>query len=211
MKKAEKAGKVIIFDYDGTIVDSSIIVLKAYNNISKKYDLEVLKNMDELKKLYEKNVYESILSKGLNGDKLDDFFSEWRNSFLNEDADVKIFDGMKEVIAHLAKKNDIYVITSNSKKVILKSLQRFGIKGFKDVLGGDEEKSKVVKIGSLKKKYTNKEFYYVGDTIGDVDEARKAGVKSVGVTWGLHSKKQLENARADFVVDDPEELLEILD
>ena len=45
----------------------------------------------------------------------------------------------------------------------------------------------------------------------DVEAARRAGVHSVAVTWGgIHSRETLENARADTLVDSPEELLGVL-
>ena len=206
-KKIEK--KVIIFDYDGTIVDSSKIIMKAYNEIAGKYGLKSLNGMSDLGSLYEKNVYDSILEKGLDKGKLDSFFKEWRDSFLDDSSDVRLINGIKEVILFLAGKNDIYIITSNSKKVILSLLERFGIKGIKEVFGGDEEKSKVVKINALRKGNKDREIFYVGDTVGDILEAKKAKVKSVAVTWGVHSRRQLEKVKPDFIVDETEELLGI--
>src|ERR671937_197146 len=51
------------------------------------------------------------------------------------------------------------------------------------------------------------EAAYVGDSPFDVEAARRAGVHSVAVTWGgIHSRETLENARADTLVDSPEEL-----
>ncbi len=51
--------------------------------------------------------------------------------------------------------------------------------------------------------------YYIGDTAGDVREAKQAGVKAVAVTWGWHSRETLEAAGPDFIVQEPEDLLKI--
>ena len=44
----------------------------------------------------------------------------------------------------------------------------------------------------------------------DVQTAHNAGLPCIGVTWGFRSKGVLEEAGADFLVDTPEQLLEIV-
>ena len=50
---------------------------------------------------------------------------------------------------------------------------------------------------------------YVGDSEVDVETAKNAGVKCAGVTWGFRDRGVLEAAGADYIIDRPEELLEI--
>ncbi len=49
---------------------------------------------------------------------------------------------------------------------------------------------------------------YVGDSEVDIETGRRAGAKTVGVSWGFRSRKDLEDAGAACVVDTPDELLE---
>jgi phosphoglycolate phosphatase len=51
--------------------------------------------------------------------------------------------------------------------------------------------------------------FYIGDTTGDIVEAWAAGVRTVTVTWGWHSRERLVAARPDFLVDTPEGLLRV--
>jgi len=51
---------------------------------------------------------------------------------------------------------------------------------------------------------------YVGDTRVDMQTAHNAGLKSVGVTWGFRSQKELEDHHADFIIHTPKELLSLL-
>lgn len=48
--------------------------------------------------------------------------------------------------------------------------------------------------------------WLVGDTAVDVETAKRAGVVSVGVTWGFRPRRELEDAGADHIVDKPEEI-----
>lgn len=51
---------------------------------------------------------------------------------------------------------------------------------------------------------------YVGDSGIDIETARAAGVRSVGVTWGFRSRTELEAAGADRLADRAEAILEAL-
>lgn len=53
--------------------------------------------------------------------------------------------------------------------------------------------------------------YFVGDSPVDIQTARNAGMKAVAVTWGLRKKNELQAARPDFLLDDPLELIFLLE
>jgi len=49
----------------------------------------------------------------------------------------------------------------------------------------------------------------VGDTVGDVLEARAAGVGTVGVAWGWHGVERLRRVKPDRMVHAPSDLLDL--
>lgn len=51
---------------------------------------------------------------------------------------------------------------------------------------------------------------YIGDSEVDIATAQNAGVRSVGVTWGFRNRDVLKTAGADFIIDTPAELLDLL-
>ena len=55
---------------------------------------------------------------------------------------------------------------------------------------------------------TNK--FLIVDSEIDINTAKNAGVKSVGVEWGFRGKGELEAAGANYIVNKPEQILEIL-
>ncbi len=201
---------VLLFDYDGTIVDSLNEVFKAFNRIAPEYGIEIIEDIEKFIQLYDNNVYDSIALLGLPRKKVEDFVSKWREPFLLDNVKVHVFKGMEEALAILAKKAELYVITSNATDAIKKSIKRFGLHGIKEVIGGDIEPSKTTKIKKLKEQNKGYNIYYIGDTLGDMVEARKAGVKTIGVTWGVHSREKLKEAKPDYIVDTPEELVKVL-
>ncbi len=53
------------------------------------------------------------------------------------------------------------------------------------------------------------ECWVIGDSTMDIETARNAGMRAIGVTWGFHDRGRLLAARADQLVDEPEELLDM--
>lgn len=51
---------------------------------------------------------------------------------------------------------------------------------------------------------------YVGDTAVDMETAQNAGMVSVGVTWGFRERREIEEAGARMIIDDPHELVALL-
>ncbi len=54
------------------------------------------------------------------------------------------------------------------------------------------------------------ETCYVGDSNVDIQTAQRAGVHSIGVSWGFRGKLELVQSGADYVVDTPSELLSVI-
>jgi phosphoglycolate phosphatase len=50
----------------------------------------------------------------------------------------------------------------------------------------------------------------IGDSGVDIQTAQAAGVRSVGCSWGFRPRTELEEFGADFIVDNPLEILQIL-
>lgn len=59
-------------------------------------------------------------------------------------------------------------------------------------------------------KSTPETSIYCGDSDVDVYTARNAGLKCIGVTWGFRSRELLEAEGADYIVDSPVQILELL-
>jgi phosphoglycolate phosphatase-like HAD superfamily hydrolase len=54
------------------------------------------------------------------------------------------------------------------------------------------------------------EVYFVGDAASDVQTGRNAGMISVGVLWGYHSREELAAEKPDFLIHAPADLLPIV-
>lgn len=58
--------------------------------------------------------------------------------------------------------------------------------------------------------FSKDEVLYVGDTKVDMDTAHNAGLRAVGVLWGFRDREELESAGAEYIIQYPGELLDLL-
>ena len=84
------------------------------------------------------------------------------------------------------------------------------MRGVVEVLGGDHEQSKTRKIRAVRQRFGESlPAWYVGDTIGDMVEARAAGAVTVGAAWGWHGAERLLRASPDHLAHSPSDLFDL--
>ena len=53
-------------------------------------------------------------------------------------------------------------------------------------------------------------YLFITDTLGDIIESNKVGIKSVGVTWGYHTKENLSKGNPFFIAENFDDLRHFL-
>lgn len=200
--------KLFLFDFDGVLVDSLDFYVHAVGLCLKEIGTPIVQNKEDYLALFEGNFYEAMAGKGVDLVA----FSQAAHEILpglNYDQ-LTPFPGLAPVLAALHRDHVLAVISSNGSQTIKAMLEKFQYDAyFQDVFGSDFLFSKVDKISHALEKFgmEGERTFYIGDTTGDVHEAREAGVKTVAVAWGWHSREKLAAAHPDYLIDRPEELL----
>jgi phosphoglycolate phosphatase-like HAD superfamily hydrolase len=200
--------KILIFDFDGTVADTSDAAIRIYNQIAAennykqitKDNLETLRNMGALK---------AIKYAGVPMWKLPFIVRKVRSAFKAEVPNIKPYDGVLDALRVLKSKGySLYVISTNSRENIKAFLDRNGIKEFNDVFGVSNMFGKDAKIASMIKanNWDKAQVSYIGDEIRDIEAARKAGVTSVSVGWGYNTTEGLSKNGPDILLTKPSEL-----
>jgi phosphoglycolate phosphatase len=202
--------KLLLFDFDGVLVDSIDVYEKTVTDCLKQIGQPLTRGREEFLELFEGNFYESLKQQGVNMDKFVaasvDILSKVNYT------EMKPFDAIRPVLRELAKNHPMIVISSNDTPTISEALRLYDFEGiFQEILGSDFMLSKKDKILYAAKKYnaTISDIYYIGDTTGDMKEGKQAGITTVGVTWGWHSKELMATSQPDYLFDKPEDLLKL--
>jgi len=203
--------KIIIFDYDGVIVDSLEVYEKAVISAFNKNGFNQINSRESFLALFDGNFFESAVKIGIPAEKMPAIIKELEPNLLSLQKGLKLFDGIRKVLAVLAKKYNIFIATSNLTNVVKTYLESQNITGFKEIIGADKGKSKVKKIENIKAKYPDSEIFYVGDTKGDMIEGKLAGAKTVAAAWGWHDIGRLKEGKPDYIAKKPSDLLLVVE
>jgi phosphoglycolate phosphatase len=197
---------VLLFDFDGVIADSFEIFHGEFAQAMLDFGYAHLSQREAVLKLFESNLLSGLIRAGFPFYRLRQLGRAFGPRMSEAARSVLPFHGMPELITAFARRHPVYIVTSNTTETTQLLLDTFAVQGVRDVLGADKEASKVRKIRQLHARYPGHQPFYIGDTKGDMLEAREAGAVPVAVTWGWHSEELLRSAEPRHVVRTPAEL-----
>ncbi len=196
---------VILFDFDGVIVDSFSFcyrIIQTRDGITE----------DEYRARFEGNINDAPKKpvQAAASTTPFDFFGQYTKELLAQQPNQEIVP----VIHKLAQDHTLIIISSTISPPIASFLELHNLKEcFKEILGNDIEKSKVKKIQDVLRRYRIQpsETVLITDTLGDIKEANQCGVKSVAVTWGFHSKETLAKGQPHQIINHPNEIIKAIE
>jgi phosphoglycolate phosphatase len=194
--------KVILFDFDGVIVNSCRLSWE----INKEWMSDI--TYGEIQDWAEGNVYDKKLRDESNDDHVFYYFEQYSKRVIQ----LVPVEGMDRVIKDLDLQGYKLIIVSSADENSIKDfLKKYDLKKyFTEILGKNFNPSKVEKIKIVCEKYKIKpeETLLVTDSVGDIKEAHEAKTKAIGVIWGLHERERLEKNGSDFIAESPNDILE---
>lgn len=204
--------KHIIFDFDGTLADSTQVFMSAWNTLADKYRYKKIK-LDELESLKKLSIMERSKLFNFPMYKMPIFIPQFYRLYRQSIKDVHLIDGMKDLLKELKKKGyTITIISSNDQENILQFLKLNKIDTVTNVIcssrifGKDKIIHKYLKDHQLKPS----EVIYVGDEQRDIVACKKVGVPIIWVSWGYDAIEVVRSEKPDYKVYAPAEILEIV-
>lgn len=203
--------RAVIFDFDGTIVDSLAAVIKVFEDVSRR---PRRLTPDEIEALQNKDPLQVALDLEVPRWKIPWLFIKGRRMIRAHMRSIKVHEGMDEVIRSLHSDGvPLFVVSSNSKANVQKYLRWHDLDGmFTNIYGSAGWVGKTRKLHILfKNEGVNPgESWYIGDETRDIISGHAAGLKVLAVWWGYNSRSALENKKPDALVETPAEILTIL-
>ncbi len=208
--------KLIIFDLDGTLIDSSIDIANAINYAVGPYGVPLL-TVEEVISLVGEGISslmgKLIVKEGIEADT--DFlvrqFLSYYSSHLTDNTPV--YPGVMEMLAQLGAYRKA-VISNKRESLCVKILEQLGLSDYMDVIVGSdtvkERKPSPLPICHVLSTLdiSPDEAIIVGDSNYDIEAGKSAGIKTVAVTYGYRPLELLQGA--DFIINSMPELAGIL-
>jgi HAD superfamily hydrolase (TIGR01549 family) len=198
---------LIIFDFDGTICPSYPLFLDQMAvllGMRRKGD-EDFKNMTprQILKAYEISLF-----------RLPFLLRKARRNVQEQLLELAPVPGIIEVLRELKKRGySLGILTSNSEENVQRYFQKHNIDVFdfiytgNNIFGKEKHLKAILKKAHLDPK--RELVVYVGDEVRDIEASQKAGVQSVGVSWGYNSFSLLQMSAPDFLLENPLTLLRV--
>ncbi|HVF75830.1 MAG TPA: HAD family hydrolase [Acidimicrobiales bacterium] len=204
----------VIFDIDGTLVDTTYLHTAAWRRAFLDHDLDV-STVDIHRRI---GMGSGLLLEELTGERRDDLKDSWRKHFEAMKPEIRAFPGAPELLRAVADSGAAVVLASSSEEEDVGDLlDALGVDDVLDVVtsSGDVDEAKpdpeVFEVAMGKAGLDAEHAVVVGDAVWDVEAAKRCGLPCVGVLTGGISEAELREAGAVAVYRTPRDLLDDLE
>lgn len=207
--------KAILFDNDGTIVDTEACILESVKHTLKVELGDDNPDLDYFKSLIGLPSEDQFAHYTDDPKKVESMVSTYReHNHKIVDSMTKNFEGMPQALDELEKKGYfIGIVTSKVHNLCEQGLNKMGIrKYFKYIQGNEDWPVHKPDPGALSYAceqigFDPKYVVYVGDSVFDIQSASGAGCKTCAVTWGVTDFDTMEKENPTFIAEHPSDLL----
>ena len=211
--------KAVIFDLDGTILDTledlknSVNFALSKNGLPERSYEEVRSFVGNgIRLLIERSVPENTDSGVVNR-----CFEDFKAHYKEHSADnTKPYEGIIALLDELKSKGVKLAVVSNKADFAVQTLVKEYFQGLFHFAVGEREGirrkpcpdsvNEAIRVLGA----SPDEVVYVGDSEVDIETSRNAGVPCIAVTWGFRDKCVLESLNPEYIIDKPSDLTNII-
>lgn len=209
----------VLFDLDGTLLDTLTDLYLTVNEVFKLNGYKE-RTKDEVRLSTghgAKYLLRSLLPENVSDGTADLILEEYKPLLKkNQNNNTRPYPGIEKLLYELKDNGITSAILSNKPDEVARGLTEIY---FKDVISAclgdkpgvarkpDPEGARIV-LNEIGK--SPEDIIYVGDSEIDIETAKNLGAPSVGVTWGFRDFETLRAAGADFIINKPQELIDVI-
>ncbi len=209
--------QTILFDLDGTLIDSVDLIVDSYQHTYRAHGLPMSSREQILAGMGVplRTIFGELTSDPAEMDRWIATYREY--NLTHHDQQVRAYPGAVEMVrAVRAAGFRTGLVTSKNNSGARRGLALVGLEGVLEVIVGSDDVTRPkpdpepVRLALTQLQMPTTGCLFVGDSHHDIYSGRGAGVGTVGVTWGPFDRAHLESATPDFYCEDPQALLRLL-
>lgn len=204
--------EAIIFDFDGTLVDSEKITYELVSPIVSKY-LGRLFTEDEVNNL--RGVVWKETFKNWFPDRHEQLNREISERWASADPMLPMYPGVKDMLASLRDRGvRMAIASSREKKSLVNGLVRLSIDSYFEAVVGQEDTQAhkphpdPLLLALSRMGIEGSSCIYIGDQVTDISASRSAGMLSGGASWGEGNESILKGASPDYIFTRPHDVFQ---
>jgi phosphoglycolate phosphatase len=217
MNNNKRRGKIILFDLDGTLIDSTEAILESFGVAYDSFDAPVPSD-EAITSLIGLPLDAMFLSLGISKEEVNHYVHAYKMHYRTiHTQKTTLLPSAKEAIQRANQFARLGVVTTKTSEYSRTLLDHFGILPYFDVLIGREDvanpkphpepiykalKALAFRFGEI--------TYMVGDTTADILSAQEADIGSIGVLTGYMSEEELDE-EADFIASNALEAVKLIE
>ncbi|MEP6608781.1 MAG: HAD-IA family hydrolase [Burkholderiaceae bacterium] len=189
---------LIVFDWDGTIVDSTAMIAQCIRCAASDLELTV-PTLEQASHVIGLGLLDALAHAvpGMAAERAEEFSARYRHHYQAGESNILLFDGMKKLLQDLATRDvPLAVATGKTRRGLARAFESTGLgRLFAASRCADESQSKphpamLLEIASELDVAPHR-ILMVGDTTHDLQMAAAAGSSALGVTYGAHLHRHL--------------------
>jgi phosphoglycolate phosphatase len=190
---------LIVFDWDGTVIDSPAAIVECMQAASRDLGLPVPER-SRASHVIGLGLHEAmkIVAPELPGERYPEFIASYRRHFLAREDAMRLFAGMPELLERLSGSRALAIATGKSRRGLERSLDATGVRRLFTASRCADETTPKPHPAMLLELMAELNIeadgvLMIGDTSHDLEMARAAGVDAVAVAYGAHPEDQLRS------------------
>lgn len=214
--------KLCVFDLDGTLLNTLPALNKIINLCLK--DLGLGEITKEQTKLFVGRAYKNFVDKAIayfnmtnkiDKEKAYNIYNTYFNLYKTEG--VSVYDGILELLRNLKQRDiKIAVLSNKSQLGVEANIKKYFGDEIFDYIYGERKGIRIKPNADALLAIINEcgvkkdEVFFIGDTDVDMQTGKNAGVCSIGVLWGFRDRKELLENDAKYIVEKPQDILNLI-
>jgi pyrophosphatase PpaX len=207
---------VVLFDLDGTIVDSGWMILESFRHATQTVLGRKIPDEELMARVGSGHLVAQMAD--FDAGKAEELAHAYREFYRPLHSELEAFPGMLELLEQLhQERRKLGIVSAKRGDIVELAFDALGFRHLMNVVVGSDEAPRgkphpdQILVALERLGAEPDDTAYVGDAPFDIAAAKAAGVHAIGVTWGgIHTRERMEAEGPDAVVDTAEELYDVL-